>query len=75
MKSFAGIFSMIAALGFSVTACTATYTEAELRSGELERDSRDHSEEERDREIGAEGGIGQEEIDEQEAEAVRESEL
>jgi hypothetical protein len=65
MKLLALLLSMIATLGFAATGCTVTHTEAQLQAGERHQDAIDRSEEERDREIGEEGGINQEEIDDE----------
>lgn len=75
MPVFIRISAALCVLGLVMTACTVNHTEAELRAGEPGRNTTDRSEEARDEEIGEEGGIGLEEIDAQDEEAVRESDL
>lgn len=56
-------------------ACTTTYTEADLEAQEARKDREAQVEEQRDREVGAEGGVGAVENEEDEAWADADSDL
>ena len=58
----------------TATACNTTYTEAELRREEPQRDAEEQKEEKRDRQIGEEGGANREALGDQAWEVERQSE-
>ena len=62
-------------VALAIGGCTATYSEAELQAQDRKEDAAVRDEARRDGEIGQEGGVNQEAIDEQEEEFERESDL
>ena len=62
-------------VALAIGGCTATYTEARVQKSELKEDAQAQAEEKRDDEIGAEGGVSEEGVHEQEQEVERESDL
>ena len=62
-------------VALAIGGCTTTYTEAQVEAQEDKEDAKVRAEGVRDDEIGAQGGVNTEGIDEQEQEVERESDL